>query len=62
MTFDDVKTYYGSAAKAASELGMARQAIYRWQYDGIPEMTQYKIHYLTDGALPIDQKFVRESA
>lgn len=59
MTFDDIKSYYGSAAKAAKELGMKRQAIYRWQ-EGVPELTQYKLHYLTKGALPLDPGLRRE--
>ena len=60
MTFDDVKSYYGSAAKAAAALNMERQSVYRWQ-EGVPELVQYKIHYLTSGALPLDPKFVRQS-
>lgn len=59
MTFNDVKSHFGSVAKAAKAIGMERQSVYRWQDEGIPEMTQYKLHYLTDGKLALDPDLAR---
>ena len=53
MTFTDLKTYYGSAAKAALALGIRRQVVYRWQ-DKVPALYQYKAHHFSGGELPLD--------
>jgi hypothetical protein len=56
MTFDDIKTHFGSVEKARLALGFkSRQAIYRWKYaGGIPEPQQFRIQVLTGGALHAD--------
>ena len=62
MTFEDVKTYFGSAAKAADALGMERQSIYRWQTEGVPELMQFKLHYVTRGVLKLDEGLLKSVA
>lgn len=58
MTFEDVKSYYGGAAKAAKALGMRRQSVYHWQTK-VPELVQYKLYYVTAGKLALDPNLVR---
>lgn len=53
MTFDDLCAHYGNANKAAAELGMHRQRVYRWK-DGIPMEAQIDIEVATGGKLKAD--------
>lgn len=55
MTFDDVKAYFGTAAKVADAVGMERQSVYRWKEVGIPPLRQLEFEHLTEGALKADE-------
>lgn len=60
MDYQQIKEHFGSAAKAARELGLsARQTVHTWKRKGVPEQRQYQIEVLTGGALKADR---RESA
>jgi len=55
MTLDELKDYYGSGAKAASQLGLTRCAFYIWKKTGhIPLHHQFKFEKLTNGKLKAD--------
>jgi hypothetical protein len=45
--------YYGNANRLAKALGVSRQAVYAWKGPEVPPPYQYKLHYLTDGKLPL---------
>lgn len=45
--------HFGGVTKLASKLGITRQAIHAWP-DEVPDLYQYKLHYLSDGKLPLD--------
>jgi transposase len=60
MTFDEIKTHYGSVAKARDALGLkSRQTIYDWQKRGVPSGWQARIELLTDGKLKADENSLR---
>lgn len=42
--------HFGSAAKLARNLGISRQSVHDWG-DEVPEVRQYQIEVLTNGAL-----------
>lgn len=45
--------HFGGVAKLAAILGVSRQAIHAWG-DTVPELWRYKIHYLSEGKLPLE--------
>lgn len=56
MTFDDIKSYYGTVEKARTALGLkSRQTLYNWREYGVPDGEQCRIQILTDGALKADR-------
>lgn len=59
MNTNDLKRHFGSIAKAASAIGVHRQAVYEWdKRGGIPEGQQFKIHVLTKGKLKVDAEYL----
>lgn len=47
--------YFGGITKLAEKLEITRQAIHAWP-DEVPDRWRYKLHYLSDGKLPLDQR------
>lgn len=45
--------HFGGVTKLAAKLGVSRQAIHAWP-EIVPDLWQYKLHYLSDGKLPLD--------
>ncbi|MCX4186747.1 Cro/CI family transcriptional regulator [Methylophaga sp. OBS4] len=54
MTKDQAIKHFGGASKLANALGITKQAVNNW--DDIPDVRQYQIQVLTDGALKADRK------
>ena len=54
MTTADVLEYFGSATKAAAELGITAQAVQAWG-DTPPKGRQFEIQVLTKGKLKADK-------
>lgn len=55
MTKDDAIQYFKGVTAMARKLRCSRTAIYIWEE--IPELRQYQIQVLSDGALRVDPKF-----
>ena len=61
MTFEDLKSHYGSIEKARTALGLkSRQTLYNWRDGGIPDGEQCRIELLTEGALKADESSVNK--
>lgn len=56
MTIDQLVEYYGNSRKAASAIGVSKQAISQWRGKGIPPMRQHYIQNLTNGDLKAVKK------
>ncbi len=54
MKKSDAVAHYGTAAELARALGISRQAVHFWR-DDVPELYQYKLQYLTNGALRVTE-------
>ncbi len=52
---EDVIEHYGSAAEAARELEISRQAVHKWP-ELVPMRTAYRIQVLTKNKLKVDPK------
>jgi len=44
--------HFGGVTKLSGLLGISRQAIYMWP-DEVPDLYQYKLHYLSEQRLPL---------
>lgn len=53
MTTQESIDHYGSIRALAAALGITPQAVYAWG-DTPPELAQYKLQVITDGALVAD--------
>ena len=53
MKKKDAIDYFGSARALAEALGISRQAVYQWP-DTVPDTQMYKLAWLTDGALAVE--------
>jgi hypothetical protein len=51
MTHEDLVSHYGTATRAASELGYSKQAVSAWKKSGIPFDAQFRIQMKTRGKL-----------
>lgn len=51
MTFDDLKEHFRGVTKAAKELGVSRETLYRWRDSGIPYVRQLQIESQMRGKL-----------
>lgn len=51
MTHDELVSHYGTATKAAAELGYSKQALSHWKKSGIPFDVQYRVQMRTKGKL-----------
>lgn len=60
MTYEDVVAHYGSRKAAMHGLNISPQVLNNWKSRGIPGDAQFKVHYYTDGALPIDKDILGE--
>lgn len=47
--------HFGGITKLAAKLGVSRQAIHAWPNE-VPELWRYKIHYLSEGKLPLETR------
>lgn len=47
--------HFGGVKKLAEAVGRSRQAIHAWG-DTVPDLYQYKLHQLTQGELPLDER------
>jgi hypothetical protein len=45
--------FFGGPTKLAAKLGITRQAIHAWP-SVVPDLYRYKLHYLSEGLLPLD--------
>jgi len=59
MDYDDIVRFYGSASRAADNLGVERATVSHWRKNGIPKGRQAQIHMLTRGRLKADPDAVR---
>jgi hypothetical protein len=61
MTFNDLRTKYGSDANIARSLGVSRQLVGVWKRRGIPYTRQCAIQIGTRGRLKADPLAAAES-
>lgn len=47
--------HFGGVTKLAKKLGITRQAIHAWPQE-VPDLYRYKLHYLSEGELPLEQQ------
>jgi hypothetical protein len=47
--------YFGGVPKLARVLGVTRQCVYKWP-DQVPDLYQYKLHFLSDYKLPVSRE------
>ena len=47
--------HFGGVSKLAAKIGISRQAIHAWP-ETVPERWQYTLHYMSDGALPVNPR------
>lgn len=56
MKPEEVVKYYGTMYKFSKKTGMSATSIFNWKKKGyIPELSQYKLEFLTNGALKADK-------
>ena len=57
-----IKEHFGSIAKLAKQLGVNRQAIYFWHYDGgVPKYRSVQIDQLSEGRVKAPRAIIRSS-
>lgn len=55
MKAQEVIDYYGSIAAVATELGLQKQAVWKWKKRGmVPPLSAARLHDLTRGKLRFD--------
>lgn len=54
MTFDQIKSHFGSITGVCRGLNVARQTVYLWKKNGIKLERQVMIEVATNGALKAD--------
>lgn len=62
MQKQEAIAYFGNANRLAKALGLSRQAIYAWKGPDVPELYQYRLHRLTEGALPLSPELASPEA
>lgn len=56
MTKAEAIDFFGGLPKLAALLHLTRQAIHAWDDGEVADLYQYKLHYLSEGKLPLGIK------
>ncbi len=62
MTYEQVLSYYGTAANIARAFDVRSASVAAWKRDGVPEVRQYQIEIATKGKLKADKPAMRDVA
>jgi DNA-binding transcriptional regulator Cro len=60
MEYEDVIEHFGSVNRAVAALGLPRKAVNAWRESGMDIGAQYRVEFVTNGALAVGECAKRE--